>query len=62
MYNLRLGPAEVRLRGKGGCEKRAHVSAREGFVLSKGADGAACECDVGEPSAECVVPVPSLGG
>ena len=29
--------------------------------MSKGADWAACECDVGKPSAECVVPVPSLG-
>jgi hypothetical protein len=61
LHNLRLGPAGVCLQGKEGCERRAHVSAREGFVLSKGADGTACECDVGELSSECVVPVSSLG-
>ena len=49
------------LRGKGGCERRAKVSARERFVLSKGADGAAGKRDVSKAGTECYVTVPSLG-
>ena len=59
---MRLGPEEVCLRGKGGCERRAQVAAREGFVLGKGADGEGGKRDVSKAGTECyVVTVPSLG-
>ena len=58
---MRLGPEEVCLRGERSCEIRAYVSAREGFVLGKGADGAAGKRDVSKAGAECYVTVPSLG-
>jgi hypothetical protein len=43
---LRFGLEEVCFRGEGGCEERAKVSVREGFVLGESADGAAGQCDV----------------
>jgi hypothetical protein len=51
----------VRLRGEGGYESRAHISAWKGFVQGKGADEAICKPEVINAGAECYVTVPSLG-
>ena len=47
LFDLGFGPLEVSLRREGARERRAEVTARVGFVLCEGADGASGQLDVG---------------
>jgi len=47
--------------GKGGREGCDEVTAKEEFILRKGADGAACEGGMSELGSESVIPIPFAG-